>query len=92
MSTEREEVTVDLELQVSRAAATDVNLELRKRPSSSKVAAATKIASSTNETKLLEEEWVIPSTSVETGLSSTEANLLLKQHGRNEVVAPETPE
>lgn len=89
MSTEREEVNLDLELQESTVSS--AGIELRKRPSSSKVA-ATKATASDNETKLLEEEWVIPSTSVETGLTSAEANLLLKQHGRNEVVAPETPE
>lgn len=91
MSTAREQMTVDLELQVSKISDTDVDVELRKRPSSSKVA-ATKSTASNNEIKLLEEEWVIPSTPVETGLTSAEASLLLKQHGRNEVVAPETPE
>ncbi|KAJ8601386.1 hypothetical protein CTAYLR_004989 [Chrysophaeum taylorii] len=41
---------------------------------------------------VLEEEWIVPSTSLEMGLTSSNASRLLIEYGRNEVVAPETPE
>lgn len=64
---------------MSRAAADDVVIDVE-------------MPASANEKEVSSDEWIVPKTSVEAGLTSAEAARLLKEYGRNEVVAKETPE